>query len=210
MHNYSHFCLLTFSTFKWFCANVWTVKWKLLISLKSQFGAHRWKDVLLKQTHEGMFSYSKQVKGYIMFRRNINMIPQTVGGRGFDLFHLISLCWWHTCIGLAYIALLSSVYGDFIDRNLPKNFLWGSCVASCHFCGLDWLGSLTVSFVLNCPCWFMCCVYWVDYIVADGLCVVFARWTGLQLLIHAWCLLLDWTAGSLTRKKIEIAPKKYL
>jgi hypothetical protein len=32
-------------------------------------------------TGERMFCYSKHMKGHVMFRRNINMTPQTVGGR---------------------------------------------------------------------------------------------------------------------------------
>ena len=55
-------------------------------------------DVLLGHTGEGcfakadtgkrMFYYSKHVKGHMMFRRNINMTPQTVGGQALVCFAL--------------------------------------------------------------------------------------------------------------------------
>ena len=38
-------------------------------------------DVLLGHTGERMFCYSKHVKGHMMFIRNINMTPQTVGAQ---------------------------------------------------------------------------------------------------------------------------------
>jgi hypothetical protein len=36
-------------------------------------------DVLLGLTGERRFCYSRQVKGHVLFRENINMTPQTVG-----------------------------------------------------------------------------------------------------------------------------------
>ena len=40
-----------------------------------------------------------------------------------------------TCIGLPYIALLSSICQDSIERNIPKKTSGGVLVASCCFCG---------------------------------------------------------------------------
>jgi hypothetical protein len=58
-------------------------------------GAHKQKDVCFAEadTGERVFSYSKHVKGHMMFRRNLNMTPQTVGARALvALLCLTSLC----------------------------------------------------------------------------------------------------------------------
>ena len=63
-----------------------TLKQKLLISLESHvcqmmfFWGTQVKGCFAEaDTGERIFCYSKHVKGYMMFRRNINMMPQTVG-----------------------------------------------------------------------------------------------------------------------------------
>lgn len=69
-----------------------SLKWKPLASLESQLGqtmfcwgtqvkgSRQVKECSPRgDTGEGMFYHSKQVKGCTMFRRNNNMIPQTVG-----------------------------------------------------------------------------------------------------------------------------------
>jgi hypothetical protein len=69
---------------------------------------------------------------HVIFRRNINMTPQTgqewglVGGRpSIGLLCSASLFFSnsHTCIGSPYTVLLSSACGDAIERNWPKSFL---------------------------------------------------------------------------------------
>jgi hypothetical protein len=67
--------------------------------------------------------------------------------------------------------LLSLACGDAIERNSPKNLSWGSC---------DFLlllqpqaGWWALWFLLNLTALASSCV---------------AKWTGLQLLVHVWCL----------------------
>lgn len=84
---------------------------------------------------------------------------------------LTSLRWWHTCIGSPCIASLSFACGDFLETNSPKNFL------PLLLTPADWRAL-----------WFL-----LDWTVLADSCVASAKWTGLQLLIHVWCLLVDWT-----------------
>ena len=65
-----------------------SLKWKLLVSLENQLcqmvfcWGTQVKDYFAKaDTGERMFCSSKHMKGHIMFRRNINMTPRTVGAR---------------------------------------------------------------------------------------------------------------------------------
>lgn len=62
---------------------------------------------------ERMLCYSRQVKGCAMSTKNINITHrQWELEHWFALLCLSMLCWWHTCIGLLYIALLSFTRGD--------------------------------------------------------------------------------------------------
>ena len=76
---------------------------------------------------ERMFYSSEHVKRHMMFRRNINMISQTVG-----TWTLICIApphyssQGHTCIILPYIPLMSSACGEDIERNWQKKFSWVS------------------------------------------------------------------------------------
>lgn len=47
-------------------------------------------DLLLGHTGERMFSSCKHVRGFILFRRNINMTPQTVGAWEFSFLCSVS------------------------------------------------------------------------------------------------------------------------
>lgn len=71
-----------------------------------------------------------------------------------------------TCIGSPYIVLLSSAWGDSIERN--------SC-GFCCFCGLRLVGE-------------SCRFFWIELPLLVSV-LVSAKRTGLELLIHIWCLL---------------------
>ena len=103
-------------------------------------------NVFLGHRGERMFCYTKHVKGHMMFRRNINITPDS-GNQA--LLRLVPLHCYHTCIGSPYIVLLSFACGDVIERNSPKNFSRGSPTV------LGWLVSLEVSSGLNYSCWFV-------------------------------------------------------
>jgi hypothetical protein len=114
-----------------------------------------------------MFCYNR----HVMFRRNINTTPQKVGAQalvGFALPH------YSAYIGSPYIALLSSVCSDTLERNLPKNFSWGSC----GFLPLLWPWARWQAW------WFL-----LDWTDLAGSRVVTAKWTGLHLLVRVWYLL---------------------
>ena len=126
-------------------------------------------DVLLGHTGERMFCWSrhrlKSILGnrHMMFRKYINVTPQTVGAG-------------------AWSSLMTHMY-RFALRCITELHLWGlhqrtSCevpAASCCFISLRLVGE---------PCRF----FWIELPPA-GSCVVSAEWTALQLLICVWCLL---------------------
>ena len=135
-------------------------------------GAHRWKDVLLKQTHERIFSWSRHrwKNGLTTdtwkdaWWRSINVTPQTVGDWQWALVWFAPP-WYSSLmthsIGSPYIVLLSSTHGnDTTERHLPKNCLCGSCSS------------------LSLP---------QPHLRQLGKPGSFFR-TRLQLLAHAWCL----------------------
>lgn len=74
-----------------------------------------------------------------------------------------------TCIGSPSVALLSFTCGDFIEENSSKKFSRDP-LASCCFLRLG-----AIRFLLD------------RTALADS-CVVSAKWTGLQVLVHVWCL----------------------
>ena len=121
-----------------------------------------------------------------------------------DLLWLASLWWWHACVGSPYTALLNFACSDFIERNSLTNFKWDSCS---FLMILQTLTHWQVSqFLLD---WTPLLIHiWcllVDWTAAAGLCVVCVKWTELQLLIHVWCLLVDWTKNN---KDWDCPPKK--
>lgn len=81
----------------WFPWKVSYVKWGFSV-------VHKWKDFLPKQTDTGerTICYSKHMKWHIMFRRNINVTPQTVGTRALlwfvpPCYSLLTTCmYWFT------------------------------------------------------------------------------------------------------------------
>ena len=80
----------------WFLWKVSHVKW-------CSAGAHRWKDVSLKQTWERMFSWSRHMKGHMMLRRNMS-ITQTVDGIGTSCHSLLFIVS-HVCDSLYMLSL---------------------------------------------------------------------------------------------------------
>jgi hypothetical protein len=153
-------------------------------------------DVLLGQTGERMFSWSRPIKGCTVFRKNLNMTRDS-GTRlalWFALHCFASLCWQCSGTGWPWTALLIFACCNFIESNLPKNFSWYSC-----------------SFLL------------LPRTQANLIEALNLFWTKLPLLICVWCLpsrldcscwflcgglLVDWVASILTMK-IGIAPKNY-
>ena len=110
----------------------------------------------------------------------------------FTLLRLTCLHWPHPCIGSPYSELLSFACGDIIEVKAPKNFLWDS-----------------LNFFLSFPCFhglWLTGEPWgfLDWTALADSCVVSAEWTGWQLLIHVWCLLVDW----LRAIKIGITPQR--
>jgi hypothetical protein len=110
-------------------------------------------DVLLGQTGEGMFCWSKHMRGCMMFRKNITMTPQRVGGDS----------------GIDSPCSVSKIFSccDFVEGNLLKNFLWYSCG---YFQRLRPMRRLPVSSGLNCHCWFVSGDCWVDWTAAADSC----------------------------------------
>jgi hypothetical protein len=127
-------------------------------------------------TGERMVCYSRHVKGWVTFRRNINMTPQTVGAGAlvcsaslryssltahmywFTLHCIVELSWW------------------WLDRNLTKNFSWGSCSFLLLLwprlvgepCGFFWIELpllILVWYLLSglvCSCWIVSGDCWMD------------------------------------------------
>ena len=102
-----------------------------------------------KMTGKTIFCWSWHAKGDVVFRKNINMTPQTVGRR--------------SCFGSPCNASLIFACHDFVERNSPSNLSWYFG----DFLLLPWSLAnwqrLSVSSVLNCHCWFVfgvCCVDW--------------------------------------------------
>ena len=75
------------------CLQLVRVKWKCLVSLGIQlyqmmfcWGTQVKECFPEGDTGEGMFCYSRHVKGYMIFRRNVNMTPQKMGARALVCF----------------------------------------------------------------------------------------------------------------------------
>lgn len=142
-----------------------------------------------------IFCWNRPLRGHIMFRGNINIIPQTRGKllHWVSLQHFPGLRWWCSFIDMLCNALL-------VSTDLWWSWLhWEKCqgsscgvLATCCFLGLvpiQW--GLAVSSGSNHGYWF-----WV-------LCLP------IGLACHYWFMfdVLDWTADIL-KTKIRIIPKK--
>jgi hypothetical protein len=172
--------------------------------------ADTWGDVLLKQTQEGMFCWSRHMRGcfaenrhvgffwklscerqvmfcwnrclrgYVMFRRNTDITPQGVRG-------------W-SCISSTCNTLL-------VFTDLPLSWL----------CREKYIKELSVVFWLLLLTSLNSCLFgWalqflLDQDTATGSSSGFSNFTGLWLLICVWCFVLDcWYPDS----EDWIAPKK--
>jgi hypothetical protein len=136
-------------------------------------------DVLLGYTGERMFCCSRHMKGHVMFRKNINMTPLTVGARALVCFTL-------PC----YTLLTTQMYGFTLyctdelclwwchRENLVRELLLRFLRPFVASTALSQLVSLAVSSGLNCSCWFMYGDCQVDWTAAADLYLVFA--TGLN------------------------------
>jgi hypothetical protein len=145
-----------------------------------------WKNVFLKQTKvKRCFIIANTLKDTwcsLMFRRNKNMTPQA--GRAWELIcfalpHyslLMTHMYWYTLYRIAKLCLWWC-YREKHAKELLVRFLWILLTLTTVS---GWLASLAISSGLN---------------ALAGSCMVFAERSELQLLIHIWCLLLDWTAG---------------
>jgi len=137
----------------WFLWKVSYVKWCF------RWGTEVKECFTEADTDERIFCYSRHVKECVMFRKNINMTPQTAGTRAL------------VCLALSYWSLLTTHMHCFPSHCILVTSLrkthWRTSgevpVASCPFCGLGQLVSLVVSSGLNCPCWLVCGVYWMDW-----------------------------------------------
>lgn len=99
-----------------------------------------------------MFCWSRHKGGCVMFRKNINMSPQTVGE---------ALAWVRLTLHCAALLILAG--HEFIDSASPKNFWWYSRgLLLLRWTPANWW-SLAVCSRLNCLCWFVrgdCQVDW--------------------------------------------------
>ena len=91
--------------------------WFLVVSLGFLQSGH----------NKRMFWYSKHVEGCLM--KEYKYDPTDSGRWALSIGLVCSTSLFrHACIGSPYIALLSSTCGNAaIERNLPKNCIWGSC-----------------------------------------------------------------------------------
>jgi hypothetical protein len=113
------------------------------------------------ETGERMFRWSRHRKRHMMFRKNTNMIPQTVG----EALVLVCLAlnnWFFSCC-------------DFIESSLSKNFFWYSGTFLSLSLTQEVWQNLKVSLELNCYCWFVSGDCWVNWTRAADSCCWFAR-----------------------------------
>ena len=164
------------------------------------------KDVLLKQTCERMFSwsrhrwkdiwYSRHVKGHLM--KEYKYDPTDSGRQALSIGLVCStlLFFDNGTHVLVHLTQLSSTCGTTaIERNSSKNCSWGSCSSlPLLWPCLRQVGGSGSSFRIK-----------LQLLDRDW-CLPAER-TGLKLLVCMWCLLLYWSADTLTTK-IGLAPKE--
>ena len=85
------------------------LKWTYLVSLETHL-CHVIS--FWKLSNERMFHCNRHLRGNMMFRTNIYIAPQTMRG-----------C---SCIALLCWSSLIFACHDFIEINMPNNFLWHS------------------------------------------------------------------------------------
>ena len=133
-------------------------------------------DVSLGHTGERMFCYSKHVKGCTLFRRNVD-ISKAVGAQALVCFapprhsSMTACMYWFTLHYVVEVHLWA-----LHRKKLTKELM--------RF--LQFLAA----------CWQASCCFLLDWTALADSCVVSAEWTGLQLLIHVWCLIVDWTENN--------------
>ena len=120
--------------------------------------------------------------------------PRDSGSKSIGLLSSISLfTHW-----LTFHCVAELHCGDAKERNSPKNFLWGSCGFLLFLLWL-WACLLALQFFLN----------WTDLAFS---CVVTAKCSGLQLLIHIVCswtfLLISWQGRLESPPKIQTISKQ--
>ena len=182
------YCVMLFNKFS---SSIFYLKWKLLLLWKVSYvkcwfaGAHRWKDVLLKQTCERLFSWSRPRWKDVLLQtceracdEGVYVCPHRQWEEHRALVwsvlpHYSSL---KTC--MYWFSLFSSTCDNTTtERNLPKSCSRGSC-GSCCFRGLTsgQQASLAVSSGLNYSCLVSACLE--DWSAAAQLYLVFV--TGLN------------------------------
>jgi hypothetical protein len=126
-----------------------------------------------------IFCFRKHMKGYMMFRKNINVTPQTVEARSLvhlapsHLSSLTTSMYWFTLLWVAELRVWwhhrSKSAKEFLVR-FPQFFFIVSMLSRTL---VDWWALRFPG--LNCPCWFVCGVCRVDWMAAADSCLVFAR-----------------------------------
>jgi hypothetical protein len=158
---------------------------------------HRWKDV---------FCNSRHVEGHVIFRKNINMAPQTVGARTLVHFAMPCCSWlmtrkhWFTLHCVAGLCLWWHHREKRIKELLVR--FPRLLAASSNLGGLV---SLVVLSGLTYPCWFVCGVCWVDWIETAGSCVICrVDWSAAADLVLVFASGLDWE-----QQRLKLLPKNY-
>jgi hypothetical protein len=155
------------------------VKWKIVVSMETRaimrfcWGRKVKEYFAEADIGERLFCYRKHMWGWVMFRMNINMTPKTVGA-GALVTLLPLLVFTHSTRALAPLTL--HCWALLVMTSSKETRQRTSCevpVASFLLCRFRWLASSTVSSGLNCPCWFVSGIYWVDWTAAAHLCFVF-------------------------------------
>jgi hypothetical protein len=131
-----------------------TEKCKFLVSLEMQLCHVMF---FWNLSYERMFCWSRRLRGCMVFRKSMIRTQQTVNN-ALALVLLAMPCW----------SPLISTFQVFIERPMPKNLWYFGC-----FLPLPWTPAESVE-----PCGF----FWIKLLLL--MCLVFADWIGLQLLVH--------------------------
>lgn len=153
----------------WFCCFLFSWKARYVIWCFAE--AHRWKDVLLKQTHK-----QTQVKGCLdtadtwkdVDEGVLNMTQQMVGDKHRALVWFAPPCYFSLKTGMYWFALH---WAQLITLPSRETYLRTACeisVAASHFWGLA-SGQLAISLGLNSSCLVSACCL-EDWSVAVCLC----------------------------------------
>jgi hypothetical protein len=167
------------------CGLGYGMKEKFLVSLKAQLCHVMFSWTL---SYERMFCQSSHLRGHMMlcWSRPLSgcvMFRKNINISPADSERTLLHCYaMQPLAGLWYPCNTLLVFAGlhFVDKNTPKNLSWYS----------SWFLLLPLTSA--------------DSSDPSALC-----WIVSPLLIHVWCLLLEWTADALTTK-IGIAPKELL